>query len=157
MPESRRLRAGTATTVEQVHPTRGTNAGAARDADEAVAALVATLQNGWEEHDAAITDSMLADDVLWGSPYGETLQGYEPLHEIHVELKQRGAGGQSSRFEVVQVLVPAPDVVLAHVRRLALEETDRSFSEMALYVLVRRDGDWWLAAGQNTPIRPKPV
>jgi hypothetical protein len=31
------------------------------------------------------------------------------------------------------------------------------FSEMAMYVLVRRDGKWWLAAGQNTPIRPKPV
>jgi hypothetical protein len=31
-----------------------------------------------------------------------------------------------------------------------------AFSEMALYVLVRRDGEWWLAAGQNTPVRPKP-
>ena len=28
--------------------------------------------------------------------------------------------------------------------------------EMALYVLVRRDGQWWLAAGHNTFIRPKP-
>jgi hypothetical protein len=27
------------------------------------------------------------------------------------------------------------------------------FSEMALYVLVRRGGSWWLVAGQNTPIR----
>jgi hypothetical protein len=27
---------------------------------------------------------------------------------------------------------------------------------MALYVLVRRDGKWWLAAGQNTLMRPKP-
>jgi hypothetical protein len=25
---------------------------------------------------------------------------------------------------------------------------------MALYVLVRRDEGWWLAAGQNTQIRP---
>lgn len=27
---------------------------------------------------------------------------------------------------------------------------------MALYVLVRRDGVWWLAAGQNTPVRLGP-
>ena len=33
-------------------------------------------------------------------------------------------------------------------------ETTGAFSEIALYVLVRRDGTWWLAAGQNTPIRP---
>jgi len=26
--------------------------------------------------------------------------------------------------------------------------------ELALYVLARRDGTWWLAAAQNTPIRP---
>jgi hypothetical protein len=30
------------------------------------------------------------------------------------------------------------------------------FSEMALYVLVRREGHWWLAAGQNTPFQLKP-
>jgi hypothetical protein len=31
-----------------------------------------------------------------------------------------------------------------------------TFSAMVMYVLVRRDGNRWLAAGQNTPIRPKP-
>jgi hypothetical protein len=29
-----------------------------------------------------------------------------------------------------------------------------AFSEMALYVLARCGRQWWLAAGQNTPIRP---
>jgi hypothetical protein len=34
---------------------------------------------------------------------------------------------------------------------------DRSgFSEMTLYVLVERDGTWWLAAGQNTPVTTPP-
>jgi hypothetical protein len=26
-----------------------------------------------------------------------------------------------------------------------------------LYVLVRRGGTWWVAAGQNTPIQPPPT
>jgi hypothetical protein len=55
-------------------------------------------------------------------------------------------------------------VAIAHVRRVALDARGEQipiddasvFSEMAMYVLVRRDGNWWLAAGQNTPIRPKP-
>jgi hypothetical protein len=63
---------------------------------------------------------------------------------------------------VVRTLVPATGVVLARVRRDALDAAGRplppadGFSEMALYVLVRRAGAWWLAAGQNTPIAPPP-
>ena len=71
--------------------------------------------------------------------------------------------GASSRYQTVHVMAPTPDVAIAHVRRLALDAAGEQiaiddasvFSEMAMYVLVRRDGKWWLAAGQNTPIRPK--
>jgi hypothetical protein len=60
-------------------------------------------------------------------------------------------------------MAPTPDVAIAHVRRVAMDADGQPipvddgsvFSEMAMYVLVRRDRRWWLAAGQNTPIRPK--
>ena len=55
----------------------------------------------------------------------------------------------------VAVVAPAPGIALAHIRRQAL--TDGGFSEMALYVLVERDGHWWLAAAQNTPIGSAPA
>jgi uncharacterized protein (TIGR02246 family) len=151
---------------ESTRPALGSDTAAAQEATRAVADLVEQLQAGWDEHDADLTDRSLADDVLWGSPFGATVQGYEQLHAIHVRLKEQGVGGPSSRFEVVQVLAPAPDVAIAHVQRLALDrdgqperptaDTTGLFSEMALYVLVRRDGTWWLAAGQNTPLLAGP-
>jgi hypothetical protein len=62
-----------------------------------------------------------------------------------------------------------PDVIVTQVRRVALgpdgepvpprapgADPAGAFSEMAMYVLVRRDGQWWLAAGQNTVIQPVP-
>ncbi len=138
----------------------------AESAHETVAALVEELQAGWDEHDADITDAHLADDVLWGSPFGAALQGYERLHAIHIRLKQQAAGGPASRFEIVNVIAPSPDVAVAQVRRVALDpdgnpleptaDLTGAFSEMALYVLVQRDATWWLAAGQNTPVRPPP-
>jgi PPOX class F420-dependent enzyme/OxyR family protein/uncharacterized protein (TIGR02246 family) len=138
-----------------------------RQALAAATGLVEELQTGWDQHDADITDQHCADDILWGSPFGVTLQGYQPLHAIHVRLKQQARGGASSRFEIVQVLAPAPNVAVAHVRRVALDsdghpleptsDVTGPFSEMALYVLVRRDRTWWLAAGQNTIVRPPPT
>ena len=78
----------------------------------------------------------------------------------------KAPGGASSRYEIVQVLAPAADVAIAHVRRVALDDDGRpvepssdvtdAFSEMALYVLIRRNRMWWLAAGQNTIVRPPP-
>ena len=53
---------------------------------------------------------------------------------------------------------PLPGVAIAHVRRNDLsDDKDKRFSEMAMYVLVERGGQWWLAAGQNTPVAERPA
>jgi uncharacterized protein (TIGR02246 family) len=134
------------------------------DADTAIAAFVTELQQGWDQRDAAISNRHFAADVAWGSPYGATVHGYDPLHAIHTRLKQQGTGGAASRYEIERAFAVSDDVIVAHVARYALDseghpiepnsDNTGAFSEMALYVLVRRDGAWWLAAGQNTPIRP---
>jgi len=159
--------AGTARRPLPTRPTLGSHTSATHETMAAVSGLIDELQTGWDQHDADVTDRHVANDVVWGSPFGATVSGYDELHAIHARLKTQGMGGPSSRFEVVQVLAPIGGVVLAQVRRVALDDhgqpvgaagdLDGSFSEMALYVLVRRGQQWWLAAGQNTPIRPKPA
>jgi PPOX class F420-dependent enzyme/OxyR family protein len=139
---------------------------ASREAADAAAHLVAELQAGWDTRDADITNRHYATDILWGSPFGATVHGYEPLHAIHLRLKQQGRGGPASRFELIKVLAPAPGVALAQIRRTALGPDGQPvgpsstftgpFSEMVLFALVRRGGIWWVAAGQNTPIQPPP-
>jgi hypothetical protein len=68
------------------------------------------------------------------------------------------------RLDVRHILPVTDDVVVAHLARLLLDddgealppiaEAGQPFSEMVMFVLVSRDGRWWLAAGENTPIRP---
>ena len=149
--------------AEAARPALDTGGRAGREAAGAVARLAGELQAGWDARDADISNRHFAADIVWGGPFGAIVDGYEQLHAIHLRLKQEGRGGSSSRYEVVRVLAPAPGVAVAQVRRAALgrdgepvppgDDFTGAFSEMALYVLVRRGATWWLAAGQNTPIR----
>jgi uncharacterized protein (TIGR02246 family) len=150
-------------------PVLGDGGLAAGDAAVVVAGLVVELQQGLDDRDAGVYNRHFAADVLWGSPFGMTVEGYGPLHVIHERLNAEQRGGTDSRYEVAAVLSPAPDVIVTQVRRVALgpdgepgpawapgTDAAQPFSEMAMYVLVRRDGQWWLAAGQNTLIQPVP-
>jgi uncharacterized protein (TIGR02246 family) len=133
-------------------------------AAEVVEAFASNLQAGHDRRDADILNEQFAADVVWGSPYGALIDGYEQLHPIHVRFQQHARTMPSYRYEVRHVLAVSDDVIIAHIARLALGTDGQPlpptadprvpFSEMAMYVLVRRAGQWWLAGGQNTPIRP---
>ncbi|MGU3291709.1 SgcJ/EcaC family oxidoreductase [Williamsia sp. M5A3_1d] len=120
--------------------------GAHRDA---IAHLVDHLQRGHDTGDADTYDLSFAGDILWGSPKGQVLQGFAALNAIHHTQLTGTPASPASVFELAQASAVTDDVVIAQIRRRA---KNGAFSEMAMYVLVRRDDRWWVAAGQNTPI-----
>ncbi|MEY9906711.1 uncharacterized protein (TIGR02246 family) [Catenulispora sp. MAP12-49] len=144
-------------------PTLGTPS-PSPDAVAAVEEFAAGLQAGHDQRDADVLNRQFAADVAWGSPFGALVDGYEQLHPIHVRFQEQAAAAPSVRYEVRHVLAVGTDTVVAHIARIVLDvdgepvepnnEPYRPFSELAMYVLIRRDGQWWLAAGQNTPMRP---
>lgn len=120
-------------------------------AQAAAAELAAELQKAGETADADRYDNSFAADVLWGTPFGALVVGHSRINAIHRRMmRQSEPVAPPSRFEVVAAASPAPGVVVTQIRRQALEPG--AFSEVALYVLVERDGRWWLSAAQNTPI-----
>jgi uncharacterized protein (TIGR02246 family) len=131
---------------------------------EAVREFATGLQAGHDQRDADVLNRQFAHDVAWGTPYGALVEGYDTLHPIHVRFQDPNGPKTRVRYEVRRVEAVSADVVVAHIARLILGSDDQAlpptsedgqpFSELALYVLVRREGRWWLAAGQNTPMRP---
>jgi uncharacterized protein (TIGR02246 family) len=144
---------------------------ALEDDPQAVEELVAGLQAAIDALDADRFNRQFAADVLWGSPFGAIVSGYDEIHAIHSRMhaaaKEREAQGQGggSRYEIEHARLVAPDTAIAFVRRFSLvergERAERdeapgradAFDELALFVLVHRDGAWWLAAGLHTPDR----
>jgi uncharacterized protein (TIGR02246 family) len=135
------------------------------EAEVAVDNFAAGLQAGYDQRDADVLNRQFAADVVWGTPFGALVNGYDQLHPIHVRFQQQSRPPDLAFVYRVQHVLPvADDVVIAHIARVALgpegeplppsHDPEVPFSEMAMYVLVRRDGQWWLAAGQNTPMRP---
>ncbi|HEY8544624.1 MAG TPA: hypothetical protein VIL36_06240 [Acidimicrobiales bacterium] len=150
------------------------------DGVEAVEEFVGGLQAALDAFDADAYNRQFAEDVLWGSPFGMIVRGYDEIHAIHTRMlaAAHDRGDAGSRYEIEDARRIADDVAIAYVRRRSLAEAkppaDSSddaddadhtedaqpqpgraagFDELALFVLVRRDGAWWLAAGLHTPDR----
>lgn len=128
---------------------------------EEIEAFVTSLG---ESADAAEFNRQFANDVVWGSPTGYMISGFDELHAIHQRFFAGSMKANPSRFSLENVVFFDPVSAVAHVRREAIDtdgcvidpatQSDgHIFHEIALYVLVKRDGAWWLAAGQNTPLR----
>jgi uncharacterized protein (TIGR02246 family) len=128
---------------------------------EPVDSFVRGLQEAIDTGNADRFNSQFAQDVLWGSPFGAVAVGYEQIHAIHSRMFSSVAPSPgASRYLVEHVRFPASNVAFAYVRRIAVDPRNRidqnvpgGFDELALFVLVERDGGWWLAAAQHVPDR----
>lgn len=135
-------------------PVIGLSGDVADRARRAVERQVDELQAGLGDGDAETYNRHFASDVIWGSPYGATVDGYEPLHAIHGRM-HAAADHAASRYEIVRVLVPAPDVALAQVRRAALDDLAiRSPRTRARIGSPRWRSTSWCAAARSGGLPP---
>ena len=128
---------------------------------DAILAVIATLERAVNTSNGDLFDSVLSEDVIWGSPKGQIVIGLDQLNPIHRRLAaQSRQYGYSSRFTLEALGFLGPDIACASVRRTGLDEHEMPLNpshgsivqELALYVLARRDDRWWIVSAQNTPV-----
>ena len=137
-------------------------------AAEVALAFAARLEHALDVGDAAGFDDGFAADVLWGSPFGAVIEGHDAIAAIHAGMihpppADGPTGGGSlrggprpprRRRRGAGVRAPPPAGRPARARRtMPRRGPAADFDEIALFVLVRREGGWWLAAGQHVPDR----
>jgi uncharacterized protein (TIGR02246 family) len=128
---------------------------------DAILAVIATLERAVNTSNGDLFDSVLAEDVIWGSPKGQIVIGLDQLNPIHRRLAANSRQyGFSSRFTLEALGFLGQDIACASVRRTGLDEHEMPMNpshssivqELALYVLARREDRWWIVSAQNTPV-----
>jgi uncharacterized protein (TIGR02246 family) len=128
---------------------------------EPIEAFIAELQQAIDTGDAVLFNQRFAKDILWGSPFAAIASGYDQIHAIHKQMFGSVTPVKGiSKYQADHILFVSENVAFAYVRRIAKnpdvggkETKPGSFDELALFVLVKENEQWWLAAAQHVPDR----
>ncbi len=120
----------------------------------AIRRFVQVVENVQWQRNADAFIALFTPDAVWTNPVGRRLTG---LDEIAHFTRQGLAAAPSEMFatyEVEHVTWLGDDAVAVNVRSRAVRADRTPIAGepdgAKLYVLVRRKGEWWLAAGHNT-------
>lgn len=123
--------------------------------------FISELQEAIDTSDVALFNKRFAKDILWGSPFAAIASGYEQIHSIHKQMFASVTpvkGG--AKYEAEHIRFISEQVAIAYVRRISKiqnvsnpEIKPGSFDELALFILVKENGQWWLTAAQHVPDR----
>jgi uncharacterized protein (TIGR02246 family) len=120
----------------------------------AIRAVIADIEAGFNTDDAERSVAHFTEDASTVSAAGALVTGRAALLAAH-----RAGDGQRARYELGEITFPRPDVALAHKRARAVgadgTPLDLDHTMIALYVFVRDDGRWRVAARQDTLARPR--
>ncbi|MER5266140.1 SgcJ/EcaC family oxidoreductase [Actinosynnema sp. NPDC002837] len=110
----------------------------------------------WEDNDAeGITDLFVENgSLLLGD---EQLKGHGEIHAYLTAAFNAGFSGTKLIDEVADVRLLSPDVAMV-ITTGGLAAKDATSvpegnSSRTMWVVVKRDGDWWLASYQSSPLQ----
>ncbi|NLU82293.1 SgcJ/EcaC family oxidoreductase [Rhodococcus sp. HNM0569] len=122
----------------------------------AITQLVGDVETGYNTNDAELMVSGFTANASAGNAVGTLITGYDSLFEA----AERGLGGflkdEFVRYDLGDIEFLRPDVAVVHKFARATtadgELVDETPAMVALYVMVKENDHWWVAARQNTPV-----
>jgi len=123
--------------------------------------FIAELQEAIDTGDVDLFNKRFSRDILWGSPFAAIASGYEQIHAIHKQMFASVKPVKGAiKYETEHIRFISENVAIAYVRKIvkkrkvSIEEINSgSFDELALFILAKENGQWWLVAAQHVPDR----
>ena len=124
------------------------------DDEAAIRAIVADVQTAFNTNDPVLMNAHFAADASVVTAMGKRVTGIDALRRAAEEGMAAALRDEFVRYVVTDIRFIRPDVALAYKEATATdadgEPNELDHSMVALYVLVKDDGRWLVAARQNT-------
>ena len=124
------------------------------DDEAAIRAIVADVQTAFNTNDPVLMNEHFAADASVVTAMGKRVTGIDALRRAAEQGMAGALRDEYVRYVVTDVRFLRPDVALAYKEATATdadgEPIELDHSMVALYVLVKENDRWLVAARQNT-------
>jgi uncharacterized protein (TIGR02246 family) len=124
------------------------------DDEVAIRAIVADVQTAFNTNDPVLMNEHFAADASVVTAMGKRVTGIDALRRAAEQGMAAALRDEYVRYVVTDVRFLRPDVALAYKEATATdadgEPIELDHSMVALYVLVKENDRWLVAARQNT-------
>jgi uncharacterized protein (TIGR02246 family) len=96
-------------------------------------------------------------EPVWVTAHGRRLTGRDEIGEFTEQVLPGSMKERTARYEVVHISFLRPDVAVVNVRQRPVthdgEPVQAQPEGRPVYVMTREQGQWLIAAGQNTQVK----
>ncbi|MEV7341732.1 SgcJ/EcaC family oxidoreductase [Streptomyces sp. NPDC093544] len=120
----------------------------------AIKKVIAVLEHSRQNELVDEFIRLFRSDAIWTTGHGKRLTGRDEISALTHQVLPGAMKDSTAKYEVVHVLFIRPEVaaVKAHAQYLTLDGQPIGNPGTPLYVIAKEDGQWRLAACQNTEI-----
>jgi uncharacterized protein (TIGR02246 family) len=118
--------------------------------------LVATVQHAQQNELPEEFIALFREDAIWTTAHGKRLTGKDEIASFTRQVLPGAMKESLGAYEVAHVVFIRPDVAAVKIRQRQVSPEGEYLDlpeGSPLYVLSKEDGEWKIAAGQNTIVR----
>lgn len=119
--------------------------------------VVKQMETAHNQHDADELDRHFTPDAVWVNVFGERLSGWTQINEAHKQAYDGPLQEAYAYYEVVNVSLVRSDIAITHIRQYPTTadgiKIEQGQGSLAIYVMVKENEKWQVAAGQNTLVQ----
>lgn len=116
--------------------------------------LVATVQHAQQNELPEEFIGLFREDAIWTTAHGKRLTGRDEIASFTRQVLPGASKETTATYEVAHVLFIRPDVAAVKIRQRQVKLDGTPLADenegSPLYILSEEDGQWRIAAGQNT-------